>query len=72
MLEAFQQMARAGELRPGVDPDVAARSTLAVMDGLQVQWLLDSASVDIAADPEAWFRVLTTEEAWHAAAQSRC
>jgi AcrR family transcriptional regulator len=71
MLEAFQQMARTGELRPGVDPAVAARSTLAVMDGLQIQWLLDSASVDMAADLEAWFSVLTTEEAWEAAVQSR-
>jgi AcrR family transcriptional regulator len=71
MLAAFEQMARAGQLRPGVDPVVAARSTLAVMDGLQVQWLLDSTSVDMAADLEAWFRVLATAEAWQAAEQSR-
>lgn len=72
MLDAFEQMASSSQLRPGVDPVVAARSTLAVMDGLQVQWLLDSASVDLAADLEAWFRVLTTEEAWDAAMRIRC
>ncbi len=71
MLDAFQQMARTRELRPGVDPVVAARSTLAVMDGLQVQWLLDSASVDMAADLEAWFRVVAAEEAWLTAVRSR-
>lgn len=71
MLDAFGQMASTSQLRPDVDPIVAARSTLAVMDGLQVQWLLDSASVDMAADLEAWFRVLATEEAWQTAAQSR-
>lgn len=70
MLDAFGQMASTGQLRPGVDPIVAARSTLAVMDGLQVQWLLDSGSVDMAADLEAWFRVLATEQAWLTAAQS--
>lgn len=67
MLDAFEQMARSGQLRAGVDPVVAARSTLAVMDGLQVQWLLDSASVNMAADLEAWFSLLATDEAWRGA-----
>jgi AcrR family transcriptional regulator len=30
-----------GRLPPGVDPAIAARIMLAVMDGLQIQWLLD-------------------------------
>ncbi len=31
----------AGRMRAGIDPDTAARITVAVMDGLQIQWLLD-------------------------------
>jgi len=38
------------------------------MDGLQLQWLLDPASVNMASDLEAYFRQLATEEAWQAAA----
>lgn len=38
----------AGEIRPDVDPDAAARLISAVMDGLQQQWLLDD-TVDMPA-----------------------
>lgn len=38
----------AGEVRPDIDPDRAARLLSAVMDGLQQQWLLDD-SVDMPA-----------------------
>ncbi|WP_162452167.1 TetR family transcriptional regulator [Phytoactinopolyspora mesophila] len=38
----------AGLLRPELDPDDTAAEILAVMDGLQVQWLLDP-SVDLCA-----------------------
>jgi hypothetical protein len=64
-------MAAAGQLRAGVEPAAAARSTVAVMVGLQLQWLLDPASVDMAADLCAHFRALATEEGWHAATNSR-
>jgi len=37
-----------GALRDGVDPALAAVVIIAVMDGLQVQWLLDRDSVDMA------------------------
>lgn len=40
---------RDGGLQPGVRPEPAARLILAVMDGLQVQWLLDRESVDMVA-----------------------
>ncbi|MCB7135111.1 TetR/AcrR family transcriptional regulator [Cellulosimicrobium marinum] len=54
---AAKELARlgaAGALRDGVDPQVAARQLVAVMDGLQVQWLLSLGSepaqpVDMAA-----------------------
>ncbi|WP_436771176.1 TetR/AcrR family transcriptional regulator [Yinghuangia sp. YIM S09857] len=40
---------KAGLLRPGVDPEDAARQLVALMDGLQVQWLIDSEGTDMAA-----------------------
>ncbi len=71
LTDAFERMASAGQLRPGVEPAAAARSSVAVMDGLQLQWLLDPASVDMAADLSAHFRSLATESAWEAAMASR-
>ncbi len=71
LTDAFERMASAGQLRGGVKPAAAARSTVAVMDGLQLQWLLEPDSVDMAADLSAYFRSLATEQAWHAAAAGR-
>jgi AcrR family transcriptional regulator len=71
LTDAFGRMASARQLRAGVDPAAAARSTVAVMDGLQLQWLLDPASVDMAADLSAHFRALATDEAWQAALATR-
>jgi AcrR family transcriptional regulator len=48
----FERLRAAGRLREGVDPRVAARLTIAAMDGLQVQWLLEAGAddrVDMAA-----------------------
>ncbi|MFI6000037.1 TetR/AcrR family transcriptional regulator [Streptomyces sp. NPDC051366] len=36
-----------GELRPGTDCEAVARETLAVMDGLQIQWVLAPEAVDM-------------------------
>ena len=48
-LAASLEVTRAqGALRDGVDPALAAVVIVAVMDGLQVQWLLDRGSVDMA------------------------
>jgi len=44
---AFGRVADAGRLMPGVDPYRAAVVTVALMDGLQVQWLLDPSSTDM-------------------------
>ncbi|WP_067026874.1 TetR/AcrR family transcriptional regulator [Streptomyces dysideae] len=43
-----------GELRPDIDADRIARQVIAVMDGLQLQWLLDPESIDMAADFRAY------------------
>lgn len=48
--EAFEEVAREGRLKAGVDPASAARKLTALMDGLQLQWLLDRDSVDVTAE----------------------
>ncbi|MFE0700585.1 substrate-binding domain-containing protein [Streptomyces sp. NPDC058872] len=63
---AYEALDERGALRPGVRPASAARSTIAVMDGLQVQWLLNPAAVDMAEELLAHLRTQVTEEAWRA------
>jgi AcrR family transcriptional regulator len=46
---AYERALAAGALRPDVDPDRAARQLVALMDGLQLQWLLDGGVTDMAA-----------------------
>src|SRR4051812_32348598 len=48
--KGLEEVAARGELRAGVVPDAAARGSVALMDGLQIQWLLDRNSVDMADD----------------------
>ena len=52
----FGRLADDGRLTPGADPMRAAVATLAFMDGLQVQWLLDRSVVDMAAALEEFFQ----------------
>lgn len=58
-----QTLARAkaaGQLRDGVDPHRAACRLIAIWDGLQVQWLLDRTSLDMADDlADHLHRILT-------------
>jgi AcrR family transcriptional regulator len=49
-LVAFRELADAGGLHEGVTPEAASRGVIALMDGLQIQWLLDRNSVDMAGD----------------------
>ncbi|WP_433302323.1 TetR/AcrR family transcriptional regulator [Actinoplanes sp. CA-030573] len=46
---AYAAAQSAGDLVPGVDPAGAARELIALMDGLQIQWLLGDPSLDMAA-----------------------
>lgn len=46
--QALEQAGRAGLLRPGVDPAREARAVVALMDGLQVQWLLAPRTIRMA------------------------
>jgi AcrR family transcriptional regulator len=46
----LERCAVRGLLAPNVDPARAARSVVAMMDGLQIQWLTDPDSVDLVDD----------------------
>jgi AcrR family transcriptional regulator len=50
MADALRRAADAGLLAPHVDIDHEARALVALMDGLQVQWLLAPDKVDMAED----------------------
>jgi AcrR family transcriptional regulator len=58
--EAIENVRDAGKLAEGVDPASAARSLVALMDGLQVQWLLDRDSIDMAEETRRYIRTLLT------------
>lgn len=45
--ESFEALAARGELRDGVDPAMASLTFIALMDGLQVQWLTVPGDVDL-------------------------
>jgi AcrR family transcriptional regulator len=62
MTEAFDELGRQGQLRPGIVASAAARQVVALMDGLQVQWLLDNDSVDMPAEVAAFLEAITTEK----------
>lgn len=57
---SFEQVRAAGQLAPGVDPASAARSLVALMDGLQVQWLLDRDAIDMADETRRYLSTLLT------------
>lgn len=60
--ESFETMRDRGELIDGVDPASAARTLIALMDGLQVQWLLDRSSVNMVDEVRSYVRPLLTVE----------
>jgi len=62
LTEAFQNLDNGDLLRPGVSPAAAARQLTALMDGLQVQWLLDPDSVDMGAEIKCFLNTATLAE----------
>jgi AcrR family transcriptional regulator len=60
--QAFQRAAAEGQLQPGVDYASATRTLIALMDGLQIQWLLDRDGVDMADDLRRYLQPLLTVE----------
>jgi AcrR family transcriptional regulator len=59
--DAFVDLEAHGLLHNGITPDGAARATIAMMDGLQVQWLLDRSLLDMGDDLRDFLQSLTTE-----------
>jgi AcrR family transcriptional regulator len=57
---AIAQANAQGHLKQGVDCASAARTVIALMDGLQVQWLLHRDEVDMAGDLRAYIQSLLT------------
>lgn len=57
---AFERVREKGQLAPGVDPASAARAMVAIMDGAQVQWLLNRESIDMAEETRMFVRLLIT------------
>ncbi|MCX5416793.1 TetR/AcrR family transcriptional regulator [Streptomyces sp. NBC_00059] len=45
---AYGQVREERALRDGIDPEAAGRQLIALMDGLQVQWLLSDCATDMA------------------------
>lgn len=66
--DTFADLRRTGGLRPGVEPEQAARSVLALVDGVQAQWLLDEGPVDMAGDVIAFLGSLLAEDVWETVA----
>jgi AcrR family transcriptional regulator len=62
MRGGFERAAQEGDLRPDVDCPSAGRTLVAIMDGLQVQWLYDRDSVDMAAEVRRYIQSLLTVE----------
>jgi len=48
LAESLKQVCGPENLRPDSDIEAAAEAIIAVMDGLQIQWLLDPAEIDLA------------------------
>jgi AcrR family transcriptional regulator len=58
--QALEYAAADGELRAGVDCALTARMLVALIDGLQVQWLLHPEQADIAGDLRRCLQPLLT------------
>lgn len=57
---AYEQVRDQGDLRAGISPDEAAEQLIALMDGLQIQWLLRDGASDMARVLRAHVRVQLT------------
>ncbi|MGW4057832.1 TetR/AcrR family transcriptional regulator [Amycolatopsis sp. NPDC004747] len=58
--ESFRALAARGELREGVEPALAAWTFIALMDGLQVQWLTVPGDVDLVGSLRFYLQNLLT------------
>ncbi len=56
--EQFRELIASGGLRSDIDPDKIGAITSAVMDGLQLQWLLDPENIDLPGLFEHFLEIL--------------
>jgi AcrR family transcriptional regulator len=59
-VDSFKALAGRGELRSGVDPGCAGLNFVALMDGLQVQWLSNRDEVDLVGSLRFYLQDLLT------------
>ncbi|MDQ0716775.1 AcrR family transcriptional regulator [Streptomyces luteogriseus] len=59
--EALAEACELGETRPDLNVEEAATAIIALMDGLQIQWLLAPDAVDMAASTERVITALLTD-----------
>lgn len=59
-VDSFKVLAGRGELRGGVDPEYAGLNFVALMDGLQVQWLSNPDGVDLVGALRFYLQDLLT------------
>lgn len=57
----FRLVADAGVMRPGVDPDTAASSLLALWQGIEIQWLNAPAGLDVARHLELFLSLVLAD-----------
>jgi AcrR family transcriptional regulator len=60
--EAFESLKSVDRLAPGITAESAAIGTIAMMDGLQTQWLIDPTAVDMPAQLASYLRSVTRNE----------
>ena len=60
VIQAFESVAAEGRLSAATTPTAAAIATISLMDGLQVQWLLDRTVVDMPEELSRFFRGIVT------------
>ena len=60
--EAFESLELSGRIKPGVTAESAAIGTIAMMDGLQTQWLLDPEAVDMSVQLARYLSAVTEIE----------
>jgi AcrR family transcriptional regulator len=60
VVESFRVLSASGELREGTDPEYAALTFIALMDGLQVQWLTAPDRVDLVGSLRFYLQSLLT------------
>ena len=63
--DALVKLREAGELRDGIDPAAAAIHLISLMDGLQVQWLLDRTVLDMTAEVKRYVDSIAIEPFTH-------